>query len=85
MIYRVAEAIAVGIAAAKALGWLETATLGFMFRWRKLKDAGSIVGPILSSMFRAAALARRRHYNICRGASNYTSICYAQLGRSSHT
>lgn len=37
MIYRVAEAIAVGIAAAKALGWLETATLGFMFRWRKLK------------------------------------------------
>jgi Schlafen, AlbA_2 len=37
MIYRVAEAIAVGMAVAKGLGWAETATLGFMFRWRKLK------------------------------------------------
>ncbi|MCP3468704.1 ATP-binding protein [Bradyrhizobium sp. CCGUVB1N3] len=37
MIYRVTEAIAVGIAAAKGLGWSETATLGFMFRWRKLE------------------------------------------------
>ncbi|WP_316206276.1 hypothetical protein, partial [Bradyrhizobium sp. SZCCHNR3116] len=37
MLYRVTEAIAVGIAAAKALGWFETAMLGFMFRWRKLK------------------------------------------------
>jgi hypothetical protein len=37
MIYRVSEAIAVGIAVAKGLGWEETATLAFMFRWRKLK------------------------------------------------
>jgi hypothetical protein len=37
MIYRVSEAIAVGIAVAKGLGWADTATLGFMFRWRKLK------------------------------------------------
>jgi hypothetical protein len=37
MIYRVSEAIAVGVAIAKGLGWSETAILGFMFRWRKLK------------------------------------------------
>jgi len=37
MIYRVSEAFAVGIAIAKGLGWTEAATLGFMFRWRKLK------------------------------------------------
>ena len=37
MIYRISEAIAVGLAIAKGLGWDETATLGFMFRWRKLK------------------------------------------------
>jgi hypothetical protein len=33
VIYRVTEAIAVGIAAAKALGWPESACLGFLFRW----------------------------------------------------
>jgi hypothetical protein len=37
MIYRVTEAIAVGIAIGKGLNWAENATLGFMFRWRKLK------------------------------------------------
>ncbi len=37
VIYRVTEAIAVGIAAARALGWPETARLGFLFRWQKLK------------------------------------------------
>jgi hypothetical protein len=37
MIYRVSEAIAVGIAVAKGLGWQDSAILGFMFRWRKLK------------------------------------------------
>lgn len=37
MIYRVSEAIAVGLAVAKGLGWSAPATLGFMFRWRKLK------------------------------------------------
>jgi hypothetical protein len=31
------QAIAVGLAVAKGLGWDESATLGFMFRWRKLK------------------------------------------------
>jgi hypothetical protein len=33
----VTEAIAVGIAVAKGLGWPDTARLGFLFRWRKLK------------------------------------------------
>jgi hypothetical protein len=37
VIYRVTEAIAVGIAIAKGLGWPETARLGFLFRWQKLK------------------------------------------------
>ncbi|MCP1758553.1 MULTISPECIES: hypothetical protein [Bradyrhizobium] len=37
MIYRMTEAIAVGIAVAKGLGWSDPAVLGFMFRWRKLK------------------------------------------------
>jgi hypothetical protein len=38
MILRVAEAIGVGIAFAKALGWLpDQTTLGFAFRWHKLK------------------------------------------------
>jgi hypothetical protein len=36
VIYRVTEAIAVGIVA-KGLGWPETAHLGFLFRWQKLK------------------------------------------------
>lgn len=36
-IYRVTEAVAVGIAIAKGLGWPETAQLGFLFRWQKLK------------------------------------------------
>jgi hypothetical protein len=38
VIYRVTEAIAVGIAIAKGLGWPETTRLGFLFRWQKLKD-----------------------------------------------
>jgi hypothetical protein len=39
MILRVAEAMAVGIAFAKALGWRpDQTTLGFAFRWHKLKD-----------------------------------------------
>jgi hypothetical protein len=37
MIYRVSEAIAVGMAVAKGLGWPDSAVLAFMFRWRKLK------------------------------------------------
>ncbi|WP_454644528.1 hypothetical protein [Bradyrhizobium liaoningense] len=38
MIWRVAEAIGVGIAFAKALGWKpEDTTLGFAFRWHQLK------------------------------------------------
>jgi hypothetical protein len=37
MIYRISEAIAVGIAVAKGLDWADTATLDFMFRWNKLK------------------------------------------------
>jgi len=38
VILRAAEAIAVGLASAKALGWnSETARLGFAFRWTKLK------------------------------------------------
>jgi Schlafen, AlbA_2 len=37
VIYRVTEAIAVGIAVAKGLGWPDSACLGFLFRWRKLK------------------------------------------------
>jgi hypothetical protein len=38
MILRIAEAMAVGIAFAKALGWEPTeTTLGFAFRWHKLK------------------------------------------------
>jgi hypothetical protein len=38
MILRVAEAMAVGIAFARALGWTpEQTTLGFAFRWHKLK------------------------------------------------
>ena len=38
MILRVAEAMGVGIAFAKALGWVPDQTsLGFAFRWHKLK------------------------------------------------
>ncbi|MGA2056608.1 MAG: hypothetical protein ABSG88_14995 [Bradyrhizobium sp.] len=37
VIYRVTEAIAVGIAIAEGLGWSETARLGFLFRWQNLK------------------------------------------------
>jgi hypothetical protein len=37
VIWRLAEAFAVGIAVAKGLGWSDDATLGFTFRWRKLK------------------------------------------------
>ncbi|QQO14020.1 ATP-binding protein [Bradyrhizobium diazoefficiens] len=37
MIYRISEAIAVGLAVAKGLGWDEAARLWFMFRWRKLR------------------------------------------------
>lgn len=37
MIYRMTEAIAVGIAAAQGLKWPDSAALGFMFRWRNLK------------------------------------------------
>lgn len=38
MILRVAEAMAVGIAFAKALGWVpDQTTLGFAFRWQKLE------------------------------------------------
>lgn len=38
MIFRVAEAMAVGLAFAKGLGWVpDQTTLGFVFRWRKLK------------------------------------------------
>jgi hypothetical protein len=38
MILRVAEAMGVGIAFAKVLGWVpDQTTLGFAFRWQKLK------------------------------------------------
>jgi hypothetical protein len=38
MILRVAEAMSVGMAFARALGWaLDGTTLGFAFRWHKLK------------------------------------------------
>ena len=38
MILRVAEAMGVGVAFAKASGWsAEQTTLGFAFRWHKLK------------------------------------------------
>jgi hypothetical protein len=43
-IYRVSEAIAVGLAIAKGLGWDDSATLGFMFRWRKLKGLRTSAG-----------------------------------------
>lgn len=37
MIYRIAESMAVGVAFAKALGWVpDQTTLGFAFRWHKL-------------------------------------------------
>lgn len=37
-LYRVAEAIAVGLSIAKGLGWNEDARLGFAFRWAKLEE-----------------------------------------------
>ncbi|MBR0687827.1 putative DNA binding domain-containing protein [Bradyrhizobium manausense] len=37
MVYRMTEAVAVGIAIAQGLKWPDSATLGFMFRWRNLK------------------------------------------------
>jgi hypothetical protein len=38
VLYRVAEAIAVGLKVTKGLGWREDAQLGFAFRWTKLKN-----------------------------------------------
>jgi hypothetical protein len=49
ILYRVAEAIAVGLSIAKGLGWDEEARLSFAFRWTKLKgrQLASWVNPIV--------------------------------------
>jgi hypothetical protein len=66
MILRVAEAMGVGIAFAKALGWVpDQTTLGFAFRWHKLNGRRLTAWAIPYSDLREGGIAHDETIESC--------------------